>query len=437
MLERHFELARHGTTVRRECIAGLTTFLTTSYILVVHPGILAAAGIDREATTTATALVGLFGTLAMGLWARRPFIVAPYMGENAFIAFTVIAALGHTWQSALGAVFLAGALFAVLTIGGLRGWLARAIPASLKYSFVVGIGWFLTFIGLRESGIIVKPLAPGTPPVALGDIARPEVLIAIGTFVAMVALHLFRVRSGILVSIVLATVISWYTGLVELPERFTSTPTLAPIFLELDIPGALRLEFLPVILTIFILDFVDGIGTLVGLSARAGFLDEKGELPGIEKPLLVDSLSTVGAALLGTTASGPFIESATGIEAGGRTGLVAVVAALCFIPALFFAPLLASVPPWAYGPALVFVGMLMFPAVRQIPVELETEAIPAFVTITLMVLTFNIGQGITAGFLVYVLVKTVRGRTREVPGGLWVLAALSAAYYVALGMLGA
>ncbi|MEM7263873.1 MAG: NCS2 family permease [Planctomycetota bacterium] len=278
----------------------------------------------------------------------------------------------------------------------------------------------------------MKPGGPGSPPVGLGDLKQTEVRLALGCLAAMIVLHLYRVRIGILLSIVATTVAGVSLGVVKMPDATASWPDLSPIFWKLDIAGALETSFLPIILTIFVLDFVDGIGTLLGLSDRAGLLDENGRLPEIEKPLLVDSLSTVGASLLGTTTSGPFIESATGIEAGGRTGLTSVVTALCFLPALFFAEYVTCVPAFAYGPALVLVGIFMFASVSGINFSDDTESIPAVATIGLMIFTYNIGQGITVGLLLYPTLKLLRGRVREVSGGLWVLAALSAAYYVTL-----
>lgn len=433
MLESYFELSRHGTTARREALAGVTTFLTMAYILVVHPGILEEAGMNRRASITVTAIVAAGATVLMGLYARRPFAIAPYMGENAFIAFIVVKGLGHSWQQALGAVFIGGVLFTLITVLGLRAWLGRAIPPSLKYSFVAGIGLFLTLVGLYFSGIVTKPAA--NVPLELADITEPRVALAMGALFLMLILHTLEVRSGILVSICATTGVAWLLGEYRLPDKVFSMPDARPVFLKLDITNALTPGFFPVILTVFVLDFVDTLGTLVGVSARAGLLDESGNLPQIEKPMLVDSLATAGGALLGTTTSGVFIESAAGIEAGGRTGLTAVVTGLCFLPALFLGDLLGSIPGFAYGPALVLVGLFMFEPIRRVDFSDNTEVVPTFATIAFMVFAFNIGQGITLGLILYPLLKVLRGRAREVPAGLWVLATLSLSYYVFMAVL--
>ncbi len=428
MLERYFGLRAHSTTVGREIIGGLTTFATMAYILVVHPGILGAAGVPREASVAVTAIIAAVGTIGMGLFARRPFAVAPYMGENAFIAFTVVLNLGHSYEKALGAVFLSGVLFVVFTAAGLREWLARSIPASLKHAFVVGIGLFLAFLGLMLAGIVEKSPAKDVP-LQMGDLTNPASALALGGLSLMIVLHVLRVRAGILLAIVVTTTAGYAFGLRQLPEEIVSMPDIRPLFMTLDISGALTLSFLPVVLTVFILDFVDTMGTLIGVSARAGFLDEKGNLPDVGKPMLVDALGTVGGACLGTTTTGTFIESAAGIEAGGRTGLAAVVAGLCFIPALFFGELLGSVPAFAFGPALVIVGILMFEPIRRIDFADDTEVIPAFATIAMISFTYNIGHGITTGLIAYPLVKLVRGRVRDVRAGMWMLALLSGVYY--------
>ncbi len=400
-----------------------------SYIIVVNPGILEAAGIPRGPSTVATILTAMIGTLVMGLYAKRPFAVAPYMGENAFVAYTVVGAMGYSWRAALGGIFLAGVLFTALTLLGVRSWLVGAIPASLKHSFSAGIGLFLLFIGLNETGIVALGVA-GTP-VKLGRLETAPTLLAILGFLVMGFLLARRVRGAILAGVFLVTGISFAAGVSPAPSRWVSLPpSLAPTFLRLDIPGALRWGFLSVILTIFVMDLLDTMGTLIGLSARAGLLDERGELPEIEKPMLADALATVAGSLLGTTTSGAYVESAAGIEVGGRTGLTAVVVAGLFGASLFFAPVLTAVPAHAYGPALMIVGLLMLEPVARLPFHDFAELIPAAMTMALMVLTLNVGVGMTAGFVLYPLFQTLAGRAREVRGGMWALAALSLAFFL-------
>jgi len=429
MLAKFFEFEKHGTNLRREILGGLTTFITMAYIIIVNPAILEAAGIPRGPSMVATILSAIFGTLIMGLYAKRPFAIAPYMGENAFIAYTVVKILGYSWQTALGAIFIGGVLFTILTLVRVRSWLVKAIPVGLKYSFAVGIGLFLTFIGLNETGIVGLGI-PGAP-VKIGLITSLPVLLAFLGFLIIGILMVLKVPGAILIGIVATTFLCFITGVADLPARWVSLPpSLAPIFLKLDILGALTWGFFAVILTVFVMDFVDTMGTLIGVSARAGFLDEDGNLPEVEKPMLADALATVFAALFGTTTTGTYIESAAGIEAGGKTGFTSIITSVLFLLSLFFAPFFTAVPPQAYGPALIIVGLLMMSPVTKIRFDDYTELIPAFLTIVLMSFTYNIGIGMTAGFVLYPLFKIVSGRVREIHPGLWVLGALSLLFYV-------
>jgi AGZA family xanthine/uracil permease-like MFS transporter len=428
-MQRYFDFAGNGTSYRQEILAGATTFLTMAYIIVVNPAILEAAGMPKGPSMTATIVSAAFGTLVMGVYARRPFAIAPYMGENAFIAFTVVKVMGYSWQTALGAIFLAGILFTLLTVLRVRGWLADAIPLNLKYSFAVGIGLFLTFIGLNEVGI-VNIGVPGAP-VSLGNIGNIKVLLAIFGFGLMAWLTVRRVRGALIIGILAVTVISVSLGLTPLPEQVAGLPSsLAPIFGQLDIAGALSPKAWPVVLIVFVMAFVDTIGTLIGLSARAGFLDDKGNLPNIERPMLADAISNLAAPLLGTTTTGAYIESASGIEVGGKTGFTALVVAALFLLSLFLSPLLTIVPPHAYGPVLIIIGCFMIKPVAKLDFDDYTELIPSFLTITLMSFTYNIGVGMTAGILSYPLLKTAAGRRSEVPPPLWVLAGLSLLFYL-------
>ena len=429
MLNRLFRLKEAQTTIGREVIGGITTFVTMSYIIVVNPAILKAAGIPGEPSMVATIVTAIFGTLIMGLYANRPFAIAPYMGENAFIAYTVVQVLGYSWQSALAAIFLAGILFLALTIFRMRQWLVDAIPSGLRYSYAVGIGLFLTFVGLNETGIVT--VGSAAAPVRTGHLTTTAVLVAIFGFLLMAVLMIRRFPAAILVGILVTTFVAFATGITHAPSSFVSMPpSLAPIAFQLDIRSVLHWGFFPVILTVFIMAFVDTMGTLIGLSARAGFLDDRGNLPQIERPMMADALSTTFGALIGTTTSGAFIESATGIEAGGRTGLTAVVTALCFVGTLFFAPFIGAIPAQAYGPALIIVGLLMLAPITRIQFDDFTELIPAFAVVALMSFTYNIGIGMTAGFVLYPFCKLVAQRTKEVKPGLWVLATLSLLFFV-------
>ena len=403
--------------------------MTMAYIIIVNPAILEVAGIPKGPSMVATILSAFFGTLLMGVYAKRPFAIAPYMGENAFIAYTVVKILGYSWQTALGAIFIGGVLFTIITILKLRSWLANAIPKSLKYSFAVGIGLFLAFIGLNDGGIVQLGV-PGAP-VRIGDIRSQAVLLAIAGILIIGILMVRKVKGSILIGMLGTTFLAFIFGIAKPPSQLVSLPpSLSPIFLKLDIVGALSWGFFAVILTVFIMDFVDTMGTLIGVSARAGFLDENGNLPEIKKPMLADALATMFGALVGTTTAGTFIESAAGIEEGGRTGLTAVVTALLFLICLFFAPLITAIPPQAYGAALVVVGMMMISVVTKIDFKDFTELIPSFFVIILMSFTFNLGIGITAGFVLYPIFKLVTGRWKEIHPGLWVLFVLSVLFYI-------
>lgn len=425
-----FEFDRHQASLPKEILAGLTTFFTVSYIIIVNPAILEVAGIPREASMTATILTAIFGTLLMGFYAKRPFAVAPYMGENAFIAYTVVATLGYTWQTALASIFISGVLFTLLTLSGLRSWLSKAIPRTLKYSFAVGIGLFLAFIGFSQMGVVALG-ASAQAPVTMADISALPALISLAGLLLISVLLVFRIPGAILIGILLTTAALIAFGIEPFPKALVSAPpSLAPIFLQIDFQGAMTWGFIGVITSVLVMDFVDTMGTLIGLSSRADLLDENDNLPEIEKPMLVDALSTIAASLFGTTTAGVYIESATGIEQGGKTGFTAIVIAALFAFALFFSPVLTIVPGAAYGPALVVVGMFMLQSVTKFDFNDYTELMPAFLTVTLMIFTFNIGVGITAGFIAYVILMFFTGKASSVHPGMWILAALSLTFYL-------
>lgn len=428
-IRKYFEFDRFQTSFRKEMVAGITTFMTMSYIIVVNPKILEAAGIPFGPSMVATILTAVVGTLIMGLYARRPFAIAPYMGENAFIAYTVVVVLGYSWQAAIGAVFIGGVLFILLTVLRLRQWLVESVPETLRYSFAVGIGLFLTFIGLNVSGIV--SIGTASAPVKIGDVGSPAVLMSVVGFLLIAIFMVRKVPGAILLGILVTTILSYVFKIAEPPTRLMSMPpSLAPTFLKLDIAGVFNWGFFAIVLTVFVMAFVDTMGTLIGVASRAGYLDKQGHLPEIEKPMMADAISTTFAALVGTTTAGAYIESASGVEAGGRTGFTAVVVAVLFLAALFFAPFLTAIPPQAYGPALIVVGYLMFTTVTKIDFSDYTEFFPGVAVVILMSFTYNIGIGITAGFVLYPLFKLVSGRRKEVKSGLWVLGALSLLFYI-------
>jgi len=436
MIEKLFRLKEFETDVKTEFLAGLTTFLTMSYIIIVNPGILEVAGIPKGPSTVATIIAAVIGSMIMAFYANRPIAIAPYMGENAFIAFTVVLALQKSWQAGITAVFIGGVLFVIITALRLRSWLAESVPINLKFSFVVGIGLFLTFIGLVDTGIVVKPQGP--VPVAVGRLTSPQVLLALFSFALMVVLLIRKTRGAIVIGILLTTALAfigkslgWDLPDVMIPQAaFSPPPSIAPIAFQFRFGEVFTIGFFPILLTVFLMDFVDTMGTLIGVSARAGFLDDEGNLPEIEKPMMADALATVAGACCGTTTTGCYIESAAGIEEGGRTGLTALVTALLFLLALFFTPILTAIPKCAYGPALIIVGILMIDSIKRINLDDMTELVPAFATIILMSFTYNLGVGITAGFVLYPLIKTLSGRAKEVKLGTWILGLISLIFYV-------
>jgi AGZA family xanthine/uracil permease-like MFS transporter len=433
-LDRFFRLSERGSSVRVEILGGATTFVAMAYIIVVNPAILKFDGIPPEAVTIATILAAIFGSLLMGLYANQPLAVAPYMGENAFIAFT-LAAMGISWQERLGTVFLSGLIFLIITLAGLRSWLANAVAPALKHSFAVGIGLFLAFIGLHLTGIVVPEKAPG-PPVKLGDLREFRVQLAIAGFVLIALLMCLRLRGAILLGIVATGTLGYLFGVGKAPEGIVALPwsaaySLKPVALQLDVAGVLRLSFMPILLTLFLVSFLDTLGTLIGVGAAGGLLDEEGNFPDVQRPMLVDAVSCIFSALVGTSTSGAYIESAAGVREGARTGLAAITTAMLFALALFFIPLVKPLQELghAYGPALIAVGVLMLGSVAKIPFDDLTEAVPAFATIAMMVFTYNIANGLTAGLILHPLIKTATGRGRETTVGGVVLALLCLFYY--------
>jgi adenine/guanine/hypoxanthine permease len=452
LFEKLFKLSANNTNVRTEVLGGLTTFMTMAYIVVVNPAILSFAGFPVGPSTVATVLTAVFGCLLMAFYANRPIAVAPYMGENAFIAFG-LAAMGIGWQTRLGAVFISGVLFLLLSVSGIRAWLANSISPSLKHAFAAGIGLFLTFIGMYETGIITSGAtglaaeslwnakdhllnAPAVP-VKLGRFHEPQVLLAIATFFLIACLQYRKIKGAILIGIASSAIIGTVAGFGEAPKAIFAMPfvgeySLAPIAFQLDIVGVLKLSFFPIMLTLFLMSFLDTLGTLVGVGSAGDMLDENGNFPDVEKPMLVDSLSCIFSALVGSSTSGAFIESATGIKEGARTGLAALVVGLLFASCLFVLPLLAPLQhlKYAYAPALMAVGLLMLNSVSKIDLEDMTESVPAFATIVMMLFSYNIANGITAGLILYPLFKVCAGRAKELHLGSVVLGCLCSVYYL-------
>ncbi len=444
--------AARGSSVRREVAGGAATFVAMAYIIVVNPAILSRIGLPMGASTVATILAAAFGSILMGLYADRPIAVAPYMGENAFIAFS-LPVLGVAWPEIMGIVFVSGALFAALTVFRLRSWLLQSISPSVKNSFAVGIGLFLAMIGLYQTGIVTSAAA-GMPaealldstthllsapsvPMKLGDIHDPRVLLAIGGFIVISVLSIRRIPGAILLGMIITAFSGYLLGFAQAPGHIFSVPfsgkyEIGILFMKLQIIPVLKFSLFPVFLTLFLMTFLDTLGTLMAVGASGGMLDKDGNIPGVEKPMMVDAVTCMFSGIIGTSSSGAFAESLVGIREGARTGLSAVVTGLLFFAALFFIPLVEPLQQltYAYGPALVFVGLLMMPSITRINFDDLTELVPAFATIVMMACTLNIADGMTAGLLLYPVMKAGAGRAKEISAGSIVLAALCLAYYV-------
>lgn len=423
MIERFFNLKANKTSVRTEVLAGITTFMTMAYILAVNPDVLSATGMDKNALFSATALSALVATLVMSLVARLPFALAPGVGLAAFFSFTVVLGMGHSWQFALTAVFLEGILFLILTAFNIRELIVNSIPMPVKYAISAGIGLFIAFIGLQNSGVIVRNDAT---LVALGEISSPSVLIALGGIIVTAVLLALKVRGALLIGIFAATVAGLPAGVTQFPEGHlvSAPPSLSPIFLKFEFAEIFTIDMLIVIFTFLFVDMFDTVGTLVGVSEKAGLLDKEGRVPRVKQALFADAVGTTVGAVLGTSTVTTYVESASGVAEGGKTGLTSLTTAGLFLVALFLAPLFTMVPPAATTPALVLVGFFMMSPILKVNFEDYTEAIPAFITIIMMPLTYSIASGIAFGMLSYVLLKLLTGKVKNISPAMGVLAVL-------------
>lgn len=410
MFESLFKLREHHTTARTEVVAGLTTFLTMAYIIFVNPQILGTTGMDQGAIFVSTCLAAAIGCFVMAFFANWPIGMAPGMGLNAFFAFTVVGALGYTWQQALGAVFVSGVIFIILTATGIRAWLIRGIPKSLRSSIVAGIGLFLAFIALQTSGIVVHNQAT---LVGQGDLSSHQVLFTILGFFVIVALDTLRVKGAILIGILFVSLLSMLFGYSQAPDSLISMPpSIAPTFLQLDICGVLNFGFINVILVFVLVEVFDATGTLIGVAKRAGLMPE--DRPNrLGKALFADSTAILAGSLIGTSSTTAYAESASGVQSGGRTGMTAMVVGILFLLSLFFAPIAGIVPAYATAPALLYVAGLMMRELIEIDWSDPTEAVPASLTALIMPFTYSIAEGIAFGFISYVVLKLITGKFRD------------------------
>ncbi len=433
MLEKIFKLKQNNTTVRVEIVAGIITFLTMSYILVVNPNILSASGMDKSALFTATALASILGTLFMAFIPNLPIAQAPGMGLNSFFAFSVVLGLGYSWQMALTAVFIEGIIFVLLTFFNVRELIVKSIPASIKNAIPVGIGLFITFLGLQNGGIIVKD---ENTMLTLGEISNPHIWVALLGLILTAVLYFKKVHGAFLIGSEPATIFATFLGLVHLPEGslVALPPDISPVFMQFEWHNLFTLDMLIVVFTFLFVNLFDTIGTLLGVASKIGITDKSGSFPQIKKALFADALGTTFGAVIGTSTVTSYVESASGVAVGGRTGLTAFSTAVMFLLALFLAPLFLMVPASATAPALILVGLFMITSVVRINFEDMTEAVPAFLTIVMMPFAFSIAQGIVFGMLSFVLLKALSGQFKHITVTMWVIFVLFVLKMVLDGM---
>ena len=429
MLQKLFGFVPSSMTVKREVIAGITTFLTMAYILAVNPSILSDAGMDKGAVFTATVISSVLATLVMAMYAKLPFALAPGMGLNAFFAYTVVLTMGYSWQFALTAVFIEGIIFILLTLTGLRQKIVDSMPMVLRRAISPGIGFFIAFIGLKNAGIVSA--SPATF-VTMGNLHDPAVLLAAFGILLSAVLLIKKVTGALLIGILVTTVIGIPLGVTHFSSVLDVPPSIAPVVMKFEWHNVLSFDMAICVLTFLFIDMFDTIGTLLGVSHRAGMVDEKGNIPHLTEAFMADAIGTAAGAMLGTSTVTTYVESASGVNAGGRSGLTSFTTAICFVLALFLAPLFLAIPAQATAPALVLVGVMMMTDVSKLHLGDFADAVPAFVCIALMPLTYSISDGILMGLITYVLLRLFAGRYRELKLGMIVLAVLFVLKYALL-----
>ncbi len=422
-LDRVFQLTKNGTNVKTEIFAGLTTFIAMAYIIFVNPSILEAAGIPREAAIAATIWSAAICSIGMGLSANYPVAMAPGMGINAFFTFYVCGTMGLSWQTALGAVFISGIVFLILTVTRLRQLIIDSVPLSLKQSVVVGIGMFIAFVGLQSSGIIVKSDAT---LVTLGSLSEPKAALSCLGLAIIGILFCMKIKSAMLAGILIVTVLGMAIGVSPAPTKISDVmsfdfPGMGETFLQMDLIGAVHYGLISIIFTFTVVELFDNIGTLIGVTEAAGLMDKNGKIKNINKALMTDSVGTLISAVVGTCTVTSYVESTAGVKAGGRTGLTAVTTGICFLLAFVFAPLAGLIPSYAVAPALVIVGALMINSAKYINFSSLSESIPAFMTIIMMPLSYSISNGFGFGFTAYCILKVAAGKAREVTPVMWII----------------
>jgi adenine/guanine/hypoxanthine permease len=428
-LNSFFELDKRNTTVKTEILAGVTTFVTMSYIIIVNPQILADAGIPKEAALAATIFASVLATLLMALWANFPVAVAPGMGLNAFFAYTVVLGQGLSWQTALGAVFISGVVFLLLTVTGIRQKIVDGVPMVLKSAIGVGIGLFIAFIGFKNAGLVVSSEATF---VALGDLTQKGPLLALFGLIVASVLMAKKVKGALLISVLITTVAAMVVGFIGFPTSVSDifsvqVPSISETLFAMDLKGAIAYGVFSVIFSFTIVELFDNLATLIGLSKKAGLMDENGKIEKLDRALQADAVATMASAAVGSTAMNAYVENATGISEGGRTGLSALTVGVLFLLSLLFAPLIFLIPSVATAPILIIVGALMLSEIKHISFDDYTDVIPVFLTIILMPLTFSIAQGLAFGFLSYTILKLVTGKQHQLH---WIMYLISIAFVI-------
>ena len=422
ILEKLFHLSKNKTNVKTEILAGITTFLTMAYILVVNPSILSQSGMDIRAVFTATALASFIGTLIMALVANYPFGMAPGMGLNAFFTFTICLTMKFSWQTALAASLIEGLIFLALNLFKVRQLIIDSVPQTLKYAISIGIGFFISFIGLQGAGIIVGSEAT---LVTLGNVKSPQVLLAFVGVVLIGILHYKNIKGSFIIGMFSVYVLGLIFGVANLPSGIVSLPpSISPVFMQFDFKSAMVIGIVPVIITMLFIDIFDSIGTLIGLASKAGYLDEKGNVLNADKVLTADAVGSTIGACLGTSTPVAFVESAAGIAEGGRTGLAGITIAVLFFLSLFFSPILTIIPSFATAPVLIVLGLLMMEPITKIDFSDFSEGLPVFLTLMLTLLTYSITDGLAFGFISYVLIKVFTGKAKQVPISMYVISLL-------------
>lgn len=429
MLDQYFKISERGSSIKTEIIAGITTFLTMSYIIVLNPDVLGLAGMDKGAVFTATIVAAIIGSLIMGLYANYPVVLAPGVGLSAFFTFGVVLGMGHNWEVALGAVFFSGLIFLFISIFKIRQWVVESIPLTLRYAIAAGIGFFLAIIAFKNSGLVVAH--PATL-VSLGDVTKPESLLTLFGLLSIAVLAYRKIIGAVMITIVGITFIALMLGMVELSGFVSMPPSLEPTYLKFDIAAAFDVALIGVIFAFLFVDLFDTSGTLIAVAHQGNLLDKNGKLPNLKKAMTADSVATVVGSALGTSTTTSFIESGAGIAAGGRTGLTAVVAAFLFFVALFFAPFFSIIPSYATAPALLFIAVLMSSGLAKVDWSDLSEAVPVLITVLMMPFTFSIVQGIAFGFISYMIMKLLTGQAHTLSSGVYFVSALFIAKFIFL-----